>query len=166
MGAGFAPDIANLYMDHYEDKYTYNIDNPFIENITLWKRYIDDIFLIWTGTSDALEEFCGWLNGRSRDIQLTMAYSEEQIHFLDLTVKIEENMLYTPLYRKPLERNTLLGYTSNHPRNLRDNLPYGQFLRLCRNCSRRSDFFTESDSLLSRLIERGYPRSLLKKARK
>lgn len=106
-----------------------------------------------------------WLNNRSVDLKFTMTSCQDQIDFLDLNIKIDESTLYT-LYRKPLVSNTLLRYSSRHPRNLRDNLPYGQFLRLLRNFTYRSDFFRESDILIEKLKDRGYPKGLLKRARK
>lgn len=88
------------------------------------------------------------------------------MNFLDLSIRTVDNTLYTTLFRKPMERNTLLRYSSHHPRNLRDNPPYVQFLCLRRNCTHRVEYFQETDLLMSRLRERGYPNGLLKRSRK
>lgn len=53
MGAAFAPNYANLFMGYWEQKC---IDNPatntFHSKISLYRRYIDDIFMIWNGSED------------------------------------------------------------------------------------------------------------------
>ena len=43
MGTKLAPSYANLFMTKFEDKYVYT--HP--QQPLLWKRFIDDIFLIW-----------------------------------------------------------------------------------------------------------------------
>ena len=44
MGTKLAPSFANLFMGHLEDKFVYSYPlQPFI-----WKRFIDDIFFVWT----------------------------------------------------------------------------------------------------------------------
>ncbi|KAJ1144808.1 hypothetical protein NDU88_011103 [Pleurodeles waltl] len=62
MGSTFAPSLASLYMDHFEKEMVLTDDNPFFDNIKLWKRYIDDIFLIWKGTKEEAITFVTWLN--------------------------------------------------------------------------------------------------------
>lgn len=46
MGTKMAPSYANLFMGSLEPKLI-NKGNP---HINMWKRYIDDIFIIWTGS--------------------------------------------------------------------------------------------------------------------
>ena len=49
MGTKMAPAYANLFMGKLEKKLK-ELGKP---NILLWKRFIDDIFILWTGsTSD------------------------------------------------------------------------------------------------------------------
>lgn len=52
MGAAFVPNYANLYMGHWEEKFIHDTTNPFLSKILLWRRYIDDILLVWDGTID------------------------------------------------------------------------------------------------------------------
>ena len=44
MGTELAPNYANLFMDMFENK---ALDNYPLKPL-IWKRFIDDIFLIWT----------------------------------------------------------------------------------------------------------------------
>ena len=53
MGTKLVPSYANLFMSKFEQAhvYTYQLQP------TLWKRFIDDIFLIWPHGMDSLIEF-------------------------------------------------------------------------------------------------------------
>ena len=44
MGTALTPNYANLFMDRFETK---ALDNYPLKPL-IWKRFIDDIFLIWT----------------------------------------------------------------------------------------------------------------------
>ena len=46
MGTKMAPAYANLFMGKLEEKLK-QIGKP---RILIWKRFIDDIFIIWTGS--------------------------------------------------------------------------------------------------------------------
>lgn len=46
----------------------YNTTNPFLENISLWKRYIDDVLMIWTGEEAKLKAFFEWIKEQSPDL--------------------------------------------------------------------------------------------------
>ncbi|XP_053555624.1 nicalin-1-like [Bombina bombina] len=48
MGTKFIPNSANLYMGKFEEEYVFN-NNPHLSKIKFWKRFIDDIILIWEG---------------------------------------------------------------------------------------------------------------------
>ena len=53
MGTKLAPSYANLFMTKLEEKYVYTYPlQP-----QLWKRFIDDIFMIWPHGMDSLLEF-------------------------------------------------------------------------------------------------------------
>lgn len=55
MGATMAPDYAHLYLFFMKDRYVIN-NNPFFDNIILYKSYIDDCFVIYKGFESDL--FC------------------------------------------------------------------------------------------------------------
>ncbi|XP_073485042.1 uncharacterized protein [Aquarana catesbeiana] len=96
-----------------------------------------------------------------------MVYSETEITFLDVSVKKQpDGSLSSQLYRKPTAGNSLLHAASFHPKPLLSSIPYTQYLRTRRNCSDDSTFKDEADKLRTRLLERGYSRSSLKKAYK
>ena len=62
MGSTFAPSLACLYMCNFEEQFILHESNPFKNEIRLWKRFIDDILVIWHGEVNKAEEFHAWLN--------------------------------------------------------------------------------------------------------
>ncbi|KAJ1152730.1 hypothetical protein NDU88_005505 [Pleurodeles waltl] len=38
-----------------ETEFVYSEDNPFASHVRLWKRYLDDIVVIWRGTKERAE---------------------------------------------------------------------------------------------------------------
>ena len=59
MGTICAPAYANLFMGKFENDNIY----PHIKEFSkLYLRYIDDIFMTWTGSFDAFKNFIDKLN--------------------------------------------------------------------------------------------------------
>ena len=129
MGTKLAPSFANLFMGHFESKYvaTYKLQ-PFI-----WKRYIDDIFLVWTYGRKELDTFVSHLNSVHHSIKFTAEISRSSISFLDVEViKEMDGSITTSLYCKPTDTRNYLLYSSEHPRHVLKGIPYSQFLRVRR----------------------------------
>ena len=82
MGTKLAPSYANLSMTKFEQAhvYTYHLQP------TSWKRFIDDIFLIWPHGMNSLVEFIQHLNTVHPTVKLTSVISPSEIAFLDLTI--------------------------------------------------------------------------------
>ena len=157
MGTRLAPSFANLYMYHFVDLYVY----PYHLQPKVWYRYIDDIFMIWEHGKSELDSFIKHRNDCNKNITFSSEISENQLNFLDVTVKSINNRIVTDLYTKPTDRNTYLPYDSAHPKHCMKGLPYGQFLRIRRICSRDSDFEHHAAKKAAQLVLRGYPKSLL-----
>ena len=163
MGTKLAPSFANLFMGDFEEKfvYTYKLQ-PF-----LWKRFIDDIFIIWTHGAEELSNFVSHLNSCHRTIKFTSESSDKSIDFLDVTIKTtDKNSLITTLYCKPTDSHNYLLYSSEHPRHILNGIPYSQFLRVRRICSELSDFKSNAFMLTTHFIRRGYPKHLVLKSLK
>lgn len=128
MGATCAPSIANLFMARYEERW-FQV-NPYQSHIKLWKRFIDDVFVLWEGTSQQFELFFNWLNTCDTNIQFTYESSRYEITYLDVRVVKGAGEWITTLYRKEIDRNTLLHFHSAHPPRLKTGLPFSQYLIL------------------------------------
>ena len=98
-------------------------------------------------------DFMIWMNDQDRFLRFTNTLSKEKLTFLDLDISVKESA-----------RNCLLRFDSYHPRHLRENLPFGQFLRLHRNCSEVEDFVSQANDLSLKLRKRKYPEKILRTA--
>ena len=125
-----------------------------------WKRFIDDILLLFTGTYEELEELFEFLN----NFHPTMKFDQPQFdknnnstEFLDMKIKIVGNRIVTDLYRKVTDKSTALLPSSAHPGHIIPNIVYSMALRLLRICSTEECFQLRLKELKHDfLIPRGY----------
>ena len=59
----------------------------------VWRRYTDDIFLLWQHGEEKLKEFLDILNCYHPSIKFTSNCSREQTDFLDIEITKESNQL-------------------------------------------------------------------------
>ncbi|CAJ0948237.1 unnamed protein product [Ranitomeya imitator] len=116
MGSNVAPTYANIYMAVQEDRFVYK--SILWRHVRAWWRYIDDIFLLWEGSSEELNNIQTDLNQIYPELQFTLTYSTTQIQFLDTLVYKDGNKLRTDIFVKETDRNGLLLFDSNHPRRM------------------------------------------------
>ena len=137
MGTKTAPPYANLIMGRDEE----TIREAFIWIIPFWKRFIDDTFLIFLGTTKQLQSMKNFMNNLHPTIKLIFEHSTQEIPFLDMKTHIGAGCkLSTTLYRKPTDCAALLHFHSNHSLKCnksivfspayRYNRPYTQYLSL------------------------------------
>ena len=153
MGTRLAPSYANLFMDYFETHYVYTYETQPL----LWKRYIDDIFMIWTHDGQALQRFIDHLNNCLPSIKFEANISDRVINFLDVKVLLRDNHIKTSLYTKDTDTLSYLDYSSCHPRSCKNAIPYSQFLRLRRICSEDDDFVIQSEKLAMSFHQANYP---------
>ena len=78
MGTICAPAYANIFMAQFEKQHIY----PYIKNKSiLYLRYIDDIFMIWTGTKQELLIFLENLNRKHKTIKFEHNFHTAELHF-------------------------------------------------------------------------------------
>ena len=157
MGTHLAPSYANLFMDLFERKYVYT----YPVQPLLWKRYIDDIFLLWDKSTFELQKFIDHLNNCVPSIKFEANISESQINFLDVKVLLKNNVLTPTLYTKETDTLSYLDYSSCHPTSCKKSIPYSQFLRLKRICSDEVDFVIQSKKLASSFHKANYPDNII-----
>ncbi|XP_071796343.1 uncharacterized protein [Asterias amurensis] len=105
MGTKMAPSYANLFMSQLEDRLLSSAPNrPLV-----WWRFIDDIFSIWCGDQDSLDEFTNHINSFHPTIKFTTEQSLTSVNFLDVTITKSPNGLVTDVYSKPTDTHQYLG---------------------------------------------------------
>ena len=80
IGTEMAPSYANLFMDRLERR----LLSPAQVKPYIWLRYIDDVFMVWTGTELELVEFLNYINEALDTIKFTWDWSRERINYLDV----------------------------------------------------------------------------------
>ena len=104
IGTKCAPPHSILFLADLEEKLLHSYDfKP-----SVWWRYIDDVFLIWTHGEEELQKFVDCLNASHHPIKFTAEWSKESINFLDTRVIKKDNTLVTDLYTKPTDTHQLL----------------------------------------------------------
>ena len=100
MGSCLAPTLGEITMQY--------IENTVLTNSTLkpsfYKRYVDDIFIIWEYTHNSLLNFVNNMNNIFDSINLTIEKEKDRaIPFLDILVHRNEdnNTIWTEVYHKP-----------------------------------------------------------------
>ena len=82
---------------------------------TIWKRYVDNTFVIWPHGKDKLDHFLQHINTLHRDITFTVEIkNDHKIAFLDVQIIRNDNTLETLVDHKPTHTNQYLNFRSNH----------------------------------------------------
>ena len=161
MGTKMAPPYANLFLGKLEEEHILN--DTYKNNLKFYKRFLDDIFLIWKGKLSKFKLFLNDINNLHPTINFTCQYSTKEINFLDTTIFIDvmKNNFMSKLFTKPTDTGTLLHYTSHHPKHTFENTIYSQTLRY-RMLTTNDKILTEQlKNLKNILITRGYPKKLI-----
>ena len=158
IGTKFAPPYAWIFMDYIETEFLKSQEiKPW-----LWKRFIDDIFFIWTDTEENLDTFLEDLNKFHFNLRFTYEKSREKINFLNVVIKIKEGKITTNLFCKPTDGHQYLHYDSCHAEHINRSIDFSQTLRLKRICSEKRDLDSNVENLREWFRKRGYPEQLVK----
>ena len=176
MGAKPAPDYANIFMSEIDQKIAEIAQNNFpINPIKFFKRFLDDIIMVFRGTTKQLHSFIKDINNIHSNIQFTMEHTtpncdkcdececqdKKTISFLDTQCQIKQNKIITDLYRKPTDRNQYLLPSSCHPNSITKNIPYSLALRIVRICSETDTRDMRLNELRQMLLDRDYKASII-----
>ena len=158
-------------IDRFIRDLTTGNQNPLI----LFKRFLDDLFLIFRGSTKELLNLFQKINQIHPAIKLTMEHTsleneplnekrdctlKKSIQFLDTSCEIKNGKIEIDLYRKNTDRNQYLLPSSCHPKQTTTNIPFSlclRILRICTNPEIRQD-------LKQRLLSRNYPERIIDSA--
>lgn len=124
MGSTFVPSVGNLFMADLEEKFFFNENqNPFFKSISIFNRYIDDYFCVYTD-ANTVQAFILWLNALHPSIKFTSDGNVSQVNFLNTTVyRTTRHTLAVKRYVKPTDMNIYLHFKSLYSRHLCTNIP-------------------------------------------
>ena len=126
----------------------------------MYRRYLDDIYFVWTSTVTELEQLLQHINEQHPYIKFTATYDVESktIPFLDMSITINSTtgLIETDLYKKETAKCQYLLPSSCHPGHITKNIPFSLAYRLRRICSSEERFTVRLEELKSDLLSRQY----------
>ena len=160
MGTKMAPSYACLFMGVLEER----ILGASPLQPKLWKRFIDDVFILWTHGREKWEEFLHHLNASHATIKFVASVSDASVPFLDVLVGLNNGILDTDIYFKQTDSHNFLPYDSCHPTSTMKGVPLSQALRYRRICSQDRTFHIRLYQLEGFLRSAKYPVKNIKQA--
>jgi hypothetical protein len=183
MGTPPAPSYANIYiarrMDGEIKKIGFKYGKNGLSALKILKRFLDDIFQVFIGSTKTLHDFFNDLNEIHPTLKFTMTHtslqfenesdkcpceSNEYIPFLDTACQIISGRIETDLYRKKTDRNQYLLPSSCHSKGVTKNIPFSLGLRIIRICSQPEKRDLRLEELKELLLIRGYSLGLVQSA--
>ena len=146
----------------YSDIAMYEFDmkalgyNP---QVSCWKRFRDDIFLLWKHGEEELEKFFNFMNGidETGKIQFTMVSNpDNSLEFLDLKLQLRDDQISVDVYSKPTNSFTYVCPSTCFPKRNIKNIPTGIARRIRRVCDTGLKYAKRSREYQNYLIARGY----------
>ena len=173
MGTSFSVTYATIFMIWLETP----IVTEFRKHIVLYKRYIDDILLIWSGSLAELCRFRASFGNANANISLEWQGTQSvtdaidpakifqhqlrRVNFLDLDIQIECSNGFHEfvfrIYRKPGNAYAYLPYGSYHARHVFRGWLKAELHRLLMHSSNPSVWLEECRVFYDHLRNRGYP---------
>jgi hypothetical protein len=166
MGTIVALTMANLFIAQIDEQIQKCAVDKNLDYIRYYKRFIDDILIIWTGSEDQLKNLMTKINELHHSIKFTCDYNIEDrsTTYLDTTISLKNNEINTDLYRKPTDRVQYLLPSSCHSNHIFTNLPYYLALRILRICSKTETLNKRLEELKQMLISRNYNKKIINNA--
>ena len=157
MGLPLGPTFANIFMCYHETEWISLCPKEF--KPIFYKRYIDDIFLLFTEPSH-VNKFYEYMNNRHSNIKFSKEVeSNNKLNFLDVTIH-RNDFFSTSVFRKDTFTGLGLSFFSFCPTNFKINNILTLIHRAFHICSSYSSMHSEFDFLKVFFERNGYPSNL------
>ena len=145
----------------------------------LLKRFLDDIFSLFQGTTKNLHKLLEDMNKIHPSIKFTMNHTTPEIEppssscdcpkqssipFLDTSCTLIEGKIVLDLYKKPTDRNQYLLTSSCHPIETTKNVPFSLAMRINRICTYSETRDKRLIELKNMLLDREYKEGMINNA--
>ena len=164
MGSKLAPAYANVFMGDLEAKILAGSRlKP-----THYRRFIDDIFMIWPFSEEELDRFMAHMNRINQSIKFTHEKHQNEITFLDVTVykkpkqdQPDRCTLQTKTHVKPTNKQLYVRQDSYHPPGTGKGIIIGEATRFLRTNSEKRNLSIMLLQHKRNLIRRGYSNAVI-----
>ena len=161
MGTRMAPSFASLFMGKLEMDFLDSCEKTHL----IWLRFLDDIFMVWNHSEQELHEFISKINKFHDTIKFTFNYSNKEATFLDVNIKMKENVeLDTSVHEKATNCHRYIEFSSCHPLSCKQGIPYSQAKRYRRITSDNVCFEGDLCRLKEYLLTRNYHEHVIEEA--
>ena len=114
MGAPSSGLIAEFFLQNLEDIHLTHLFGK--HNITAYFRYVDDILIMYDSCHTDIKNIQDHFNTLHPNMKFTAEpESNNQINFLDITIRKTPTKWITSIYRKPSFTDSIIPYSLNHP---------------------------------------------------
>ena len=164
MGSPISSIIAEIYLQYIEQTYIKHWLES--EEITYYRRYVDDILIIYNINHTNKQKISQRINNIDKNLQFKPTNEEHNtISYLDLSIHRNNNNLDLSIYRKPTSTDTCIHYLSNHPNEhktaaFRYYTHRMQNLPITNNAKQK-----EWETILTIARNNGYPRHIINNIR-
>ncbi len=152
MGIKMAPSFANIFMGALEQSLLSSTPNHLVP--LQWKRFIDDIFLIWTHGEQSFHSFVQHLNSFHPTIKFEVTHSTKSVNFHILYHPTKHTPNH-PLHQTHRSHTTFTPQVTS-PNTCKQGLIASQMLRYRRIITDDKEFQQKAQNLRTALIGRGY----------
>jgi hypothetical protein len=153
---GYITPTYTLSTHHIPDrKAFYHLGSfPRKKNISIFHRYIDDIFFTSNESLDTINQMLDEANNYHPNIKLVRQIGTS-VSFLDVLIHNKNGLLVTSVYHKEATEPYIVPFKSDHPQHVFKNIIDGQLTRAARYCSTLSAFDHERRSIKLMLLYNG-----------
>jgi Reverse transcriptase (RNA-dependent DNA polymerase) len=162
MGSPLAPTLASIFLSSIEDK----IDSFVGRKPLAYKRYVDDIFLIFQNETD-ISPFLNYMNSLHSNVKFTMEKEQDKkLSFLDLLIERKNGRYETEIYRKKTDTGLYTTPISFCESKYRRNMIKGLIFRSWALSSTYKGCNDSLNKLNKLLYDNGYSKSIVEKLTK
>lgn len=132
-------------------------------NIMFYRRYRDDIFMCYNGSTMDLNDLMARMNDAHPTLKFTFETSDTLVTFLDLQIYkgnrfISTGCLDHKVNQKHTDTHQWLAPDSAHSPSVFSAMIRGETIRYARGCTSETDFINKVEFFTNKLVERNYTR--------
>ena len=158
MGGPTSSTTAEIYMQAHERTAISTALHP----PKVWERFVDDVYSILKRTH--LENFFQHINNLHQNIKFTMEEeSNGELAFLDTLLKRDNGEISLLVYRKSIDTDQYLHYSSHHQTSCKKSVVSSLFNRAYSIITNKDDLDKENTRIKQLLKENGYQESIITK---